>query len=148
MKSKKKKISLKKIKRVFKELWESVKAIPKSVKVVIGIWALVLIFIIILIIVGSSNKSFIDEYRYIERTMDTAMLKYINENDYYGTVDAPIKMSVEMLFEHGVDESLIKKHNCTGFSISYYDEESSSNVISSYVSCKDYVTKGYSDNNK
>lgn len=148
MKSKKKKISLKKIKRAFKELWENIKAIPNKVKVVIGIWAIVLIFIITLIVIGNSNKRFIEEYRYIERTIDTAMLKYVNQNEYYGTVDAPIKMPVEMLYEYGVDESLIKKHNCTGFSMSYYDEDNDSNLISSYISCDDYVTKGYSDNNK
>lgn len=148
MKKKKKKLSLKKIKKAFKELWENIKSIPTKIKIVIGIWILVLIVIIVLIIVGSSNKRFIEEYRAIERNMDRAMLNYVNSNEYYGTVDVPIKMPVELLVQYGVDESLINKHDCTGFSVAYYNEETGSNTISSYISCKDYVTKGYSDNNK
>lgn len=152
MKRKKKKFSFKRImkniKREFKELWEKILAMPKQTKIIVGIWAGVLLIIVVLIIVGNSNKRFIEKYESIERSVDKAMLKYVTDNKYYGTKDAPIKMPVELLVDYGVDGSLLDKLDCTGYSLSYYDDENETNVISSYIACVDYATNGYSDNDK
>ena len=152
MKSKKKKLSFKRImknlKRELKALWERIVKTPKTTKIIAGIWFGVILVIVILIITGNSNKKFIEQYQSIENSADKAMLKYVSENEYDGTVDAPIKMPIELLVDYGVDASLIEKYDCTGFSLSYTNEEDGSYEISSYISCKDYVTKGYTANNK
>lgn len=152
MKRKKKKLSFKRIlkiiKRKLKELWENILAIPKQTKIIIGIWTGIVLVIIVLIIVGNSNKRFIEEYKSIENSVDNAMLKYVTDNSFYGTVDAPIKMPVEILVDYGVDASSLEKHDCTGYSLYYYDDENETNEISSYIACADYVTSGYSSNNK
>ena len=74
MRRKKKKFSFKKImkniKREFKELWEKILAMPKQTKIIVGIWTGVLLIIVVLIIVGNSNKRFIEKYESIERIYD------------------------------------------------------------------------------
>ena len=39
----------------------------------------------------------------------------------------------------------IKENKCEGFSVSYYDDKKEDYVINSYINCKKYTTRGYSD---
>ena len=144
---KKKKFTLKKIKKAFKNLWGNIVAIPLKIKIVIGIWVGVLLLIIILILVGNSNKKFLEEYEVIEKSMNEAALKYAKDKELYGLNSEPIKVPMEVLIsDYELDDSKIKNHGCDGFSLVYYDVTNEEHVISSYLSCKEYITKGYDKN--
>ncbi|MDE5889126.1 MAG: hypothetical protein K2H20_03805, partial [Bacilli bacterium] len=74
------------------------------------------------------------------------ILDYVKENELYPLAEAKLKLDVNVLIDYNyLHESDIVDNKCEGFSIAYYNEEKEDYVVSSYLNCKNYTTKGYSD---
>ncbi len=154
---KKVKINFKKIKKTFitigenisakvKELWAKFMALPKKTRQIVYIWVTVLLIIVILIIAGSNNKNFLKDYQTLETTMNSAVLSYVEENEYYPPKDNKLKLDLDFLLEENlVYSEEIKDKSCRGFTLAHYDDKNSKYVVNSYINCDKYTTEGYED---
>lgn len=154
---KKKKLTLKRVKRIlinvwkeivqfFKSLYERFMELPKNIRYIIYIWVGVIAIILVIIIATTTNNKYLDKYELIEGDMNKAMLDYVQENELYPLSESKLKIDVNVLIDYNyLSESDIADNKCEGFSIAYYNEDKEDYVINSYLNCKNYTTKGYSD---
>ncbi len=156
-KKKKLKINFKKIKRFFitigktisskvKELWNKFMSLPKVTRQIVYIWSGVILIILVLIIAGSNNKTFLKDYQTLEKTMNSAVLSYLEENEFYPSKDNKLKLDLDFLLEENrVYAEEVKDKSCRGFTLSHYDDKNSKYVVNSYINCDKYTTEGYED---
>lgn len=149
-KKKKKKFTLKKIKRIISEFWRSLKdyvqKIPSKVKIVIIIWLVIFLIIVVMILASNANKKFLDGYSNIEAKMDEATLKYVTEKEIYPTNSKPLIISLDTLVDFKyLDEQLLEEKVCKGYSSIYYNDMDSEYVVHSYLNCNNYTSKGYEE---
>ena len=153
-----KKFSLKKIKRAclklvnnivekFKKIIEMISNLSLKVKIIIGIWLVILILISIMIFAGNANKKFLAEYSEVENKMSEAMLKYVSDNEIFPTESQPLKLSIDALvdFKH-LSSDVLGDKVCIGYSTAYYNDIEEKYEVSSYLNCNNYTTDGYVDN--
>ncbi len=153
----KKKLTLKRIKRIFinvwkeivhffKSLYERFMELPKNIRYIIYVWLGVIAIILVIIIATTTNNKYLDKYELIESDMNKAMLDYVQENELYPLSESKLKIDVNVLIDYNyLNESDIIDNKCQGFSVAYYSEDKEDYVINSYLNCKNYTTKGYSD---
>lgn len=155
--NKKKKNVFKKLKRIFvrlgkliadeiKELWDKFMGLPKKVRYVIYIWLGVILLIVLLILASHNNSNFLNNYYNMESSMNEAALDYVNSYELYPTKDSKLKLDLSVLKDFNyIYEEEIADNSCEGFSIIYYNDIDEKYVVSSYVNCDRYTTKGFSD---
>ena len=157
VKRRKKKKSFKKIRKFFVELWKKVKGwfvylikqflnLPKKIRYIIYVWSIVVLLIVIIIVASSTNNKYLSKYEQIEEDINYATSVYVREKALYPLQENKLKLDINVL----IDENLmydddIKENKCEGFSVSYYDDKKEDYVINSYINCKKYTTRGYSD---
>lgn len=151
------KLTLNKIKRIFKEigksigeffkkLWQKYKELPSKVKLIGFIWLIILIVIVVLITSSSSNNKTLKAYHEYETKINDAALKYVENNNYYGTRDNKVKVDLEELKDANlITEKDLPDNTCKGYSLTYYDDETSSFNSVSYINCKKYTSEDYYD---
>lgn len=155
--TKKKKMTFKRVKRIFKNvcteianyfvsLWKKFMNLPKYVRNIAMVWVVVLLIIIIIIIASTSNNKHLDEYYKLENIISESTLDYVKDKKIYPVKDSKLKLDMDVLEEYGnLNSKKLKEKSCKGFSLSYYDEEKDDYVIKSYISCDKYMTKDYKD---
>lgn len=156
-KVKKKKFTLKKIKKiisnVFKKIAESIKKIgeqfmslPSHIRKITYVWTIVILLLLILAVASNKNTEYIESHAKMEEEMSISALDYVKSNDIIPGEDNKLRLDLNVLkdFNYIYDDVLTDK-TCEGFSLVYYSESAKDYVISSYINCKNYTTKGYSD---
>lgn len=145
------------IKKAFAKLWKSIKRIakqlkdkfmelPKKIRMIIYVWAVVLLLLIIFIAATSGAKNFYAKYNTYESNISEATLKYIKDKNIYTTSDKKIIVDLAVLKEENYVSSLqIDDDTCDGISVVYYDDQKDEYVIESYLNCKRYTSKYYWD---
>lgn len=152
-----KKFTLKKVKNIllkvwknivqfFKSLYERFMSLPAKVRYIVYVWFTVVVVIILIIILANSNNKHIDNYVAIEKSINEATLKYVEDNELYPLTENKLKLDYNVLVDNKyLSDKELKENNCEGFSVSYYDDAKEEYVINSYINCKKYTTKYYSD---
>lgn len=157
VKKRKKKFSLKKVKKFFINLWEKIRdfvvsllkqflSLPKKIRYIIYVWAAVVVLVIIIIVASSTNNKYLSKYKEIEEDINYATSIYVKENALFPLQENKLKLDINVLLDENLmyDDD-INENKCEGFSVSYYDENQEDYVINSYINCKKYTTRGYSD---
>lgn len=156
-KTKKKKLSLKKIKKIFvnigrkivkyvKSLWEKFMALPRNTRYIVYVWGVVFLVIVFLIAISRGNNIFLEDYQNLEKAMNVGALDYVETYSLYPVKGNKLKLDLEFLEENNyVYSEDIKDKTCAGFSLVHFDDEEEKYVISSYINCDKYTTEGYSD---
>lgn len=146
-----------KTKKMFVKLWNNIKKVaiqlkdkfmelPKKIRMIIYVWAIVLLILIIFIAVTSGAKKFYAKYSTYENNISEAALKYIKDKNIYTTADRKIVVDLAILKEEKYVSSLqIDDDTCDGISVVYYDDQKDEYVIDSYLNCKRYTSKYYWD---
>lgn len=154
---KKKKFTLKKVKKVFvnlfnaignkvKALWKKFKSLPNTTKYIIYVWAIIFILIVVLILVSNSNNGFLKDYKNLEKALNAGALDYVETNSLYPVKDNKLKLDLEFLLEDNyVYAEDVKDKTCSGFALVHYNDETKEYVVSSYINCEKYTTEGYND---
>ena len=157
MKKKKKKFTLKKVKKLFLTLWKKVleklkdlkdkfMALPVITRKIIYIWSGVVVIVFILIFASYNNGVLLDKYYSMEKEMNASALDYVETNELYPVIGSKLKLDLEVMKEYNyIYEEDIADNSCEGFSLVYYDDIDKEYVIDSYVNCNKYTTKGYAD---
>lgn len=155
--TKKKKMSLKRLKRIlknvgkefvdyFKSIWKKFSSLPKHIKTICGVWLAVIVIIIVIIFASSTNKKHLEEYYELEDLVKEATLKYVEKANIYPVKDSKLKLDIEELKEFSSFSSKeLDDKACKGFSLTYYNEDEEEYVIRSFIKCDKYTTKEYSD---
>ena len=152
MEAKKKKNSFKRVlKRTlrktvefFVNLKNKFMSLPKKARYIIYVWVAVLVVILVLIIGSNASSKKLDEYHAIEQTLTEASKSYVTKNGITPNVGKKLRVDLDMLKDSKYikDEDITDK-TCIGYSVVYYNEETSEYVINSYINCKHYTTKNY-----
>lgn len=154
----KKKFTLKKIKRIFINLLKEIGGFFKSlynkfirlsfqVRAIIGVWTVICILLVALVFAGSSNSKFLGSYSELESKMNEATVNYFKTYKLYPVYSNKEKVDIQVMLEFStLYKADIFDDTCEGYSLGYYDEEIDDYVVDSYLNCKKYTTKGYSDN--
>lgn len=154
---KKKKISFKKIKKAFikllnklvdsfKKLWKKFIDLPKYVKYIIYVWAVIFVVVVTLILVSRNNNEFLKDYHNLEIAMSAGALDYVKTYRLYPVKENKLKLDLEFLREDNyVYSKDIKDKSCRGFAMVYYNDNDEQYVVDSYIDCNKYTTKGYND---
>ena len=155
--SRRNKLTLSKIKKIFKEVFKEIgdffknilkkiKALPTKVKMIIVVWIIILIIIITLITMTSNNTKTLSTYQKYEQTINEAALKYVENNSYYGTRDKKLKVDLEELKDAKlITDSNIPDNSCKGYSLTYYDDETETFNSKTYINCSKYTSSDYYD---
>ena len=155
---KKKKFTLKKVKRFFinlfkligeffKNLYNKFMSLKKHVRYIVYVWAGVFLLIIILIIISVSNNRFKADYVQIENKINDAALRYVKDNNLYPLRANKLEVSLDMLKDFGyIRESEIEDSSCCGYAKVYYDTDTDSYTSTPYINCKKYTSEGYKEN--
>lgn len=149
-KKRRKKFTLKKIKRIVRESLKGLKGyvhkIPSKVRIVIIIWVVILLLIVAMVLAGNANKKFLDGYADIESKMNEATLQYVSEKEIYPTNYKPLNISLDTLVDFKYfDEKILDDKICKGYSSIYYDDMDEEYVVNSYLNCSNYTSKGYEE---
>ncbi len=151
------KSTLNKIKKIFKEvfkeigeyfknLFKKIKALPNTVKIIIGVWLIIFIIIIALITMTTNNTKNLNLYQKYEQTINEAALKYVEDNNYYATRDKKLKVDLEELKDAKlITDDNIPDNSCKGYSLTYYDDETETFNSSTYINCSKYTSTDYYD---
>lgn len=154
---KKSKFTLKKVKKMFVNIWKKIVGffkslknkfmkLPEKTRYITYVWVVVVLLIFILILASNSNNKFLEDYSNLENDVKNATLDYVKSNEIYPTKDSRLNVSIEALKDYGfLYEDSIKDKSCQGFGRIYYDDEKEDYVVDAYINCKKYTTKGYSD---
>ncbi len=157
MKKKKKKFTLKKVKKLFVNLWKKVleklkelkdkfMALPDVTRKIIYIWGGVVVIVFILIFASYNNGVFLDKYYAMEKSMNASALDYVESNELYPVSGSKLKLDLEVMKEYNyIYEEDIADKSCEGFALVYYDDIDEEYVVDSYINCNKYTTKGYAD---
>jgi competence protein ComGC len=129
-------------KNIFNNICESYNGLKPVWKKIIKIWGVILILIILLIIICNKNKRVMSTHTSMEKAMNEATLKYVEDKGLYGTVDKKLKVTLDELLSDGyLKEGKVTDNTCTGYSLVYYENKEYN--INSYLLCKGYTTEGY-----
>lgn len=119
---------------------------------------IILFFLLISVFYAGSFKNKIDNeaeknnevdnnyYIELENKVDNAAVKYINENHIFINNGEMIVLKIEKFQELGYLENIvdyISNKPCNGYST--IKNENETYVVSSYISCDNYKTEGYSN---
>jgi hypothetical protein len=147
----------KKVKRTFKKiiraivllatnLYERFMSLSKTVRYIIGVWALVFVVIIVLIIGSNRTAAKMAKYHEFEADLGEAAYSYVNELGIYPNKDKKMILDLDMLLDNNyMSKDYVFDDTCRGFSAVYYDVENKDYVVDSYLNCKHYTTKGFAD---
>lgn len=156
-KRKKKKFTLKRIKKIliivwnnivsyFKKLYENFMSLPKKIRSVTYVWASVLLVILLIILFATSNNKYLEKYVAIEGDMNDATLSYVNDYELYPSPENKLKLDLNVLVDFNYLSDIdVKENKCEGFSVVSYDDIKDDYTINSYINCNKYTTKYYSD---
>lgn len=157
MKKRKQKFTLKKVKKLFLDIWKNVckffktlygrfMNLPQNVRSIIYVWAVVVFIVVLMIVLTSSNNQFLKQYVTIENEMNASTLDYVKSNELYAVSSNKLKLDLNVLLDYDyLYEDAISDKTCEGFSLVYYDEEKEDYDVDSYINCDKYTTSGYSD---
>lgn len=150
-KKKKKRFTLKKVKKIinnfFVEVKEFIGKIPAKVKIVIVIWLVIFLLLLFMIFASNANKKFLNEYYNIESKMNDSALKYVTQKEIYPTNSKPLKLSLDTLIDFKyLDSQLLDNKVCQGYSVIYYNDVDKDYVVNSYLNCTKYTSDGYNEN--
>ncbi len=160
-KKRRSKFSLKKVKKMFINLFNKVKnyfvnvynkfmSLPKYVRHLVYLWSIVLLIIITLIIGTFSNNKMLEKYHEAENNVNNAALRYVQNYNIYPTRDSKLNISLEVLKDLNLisQKDVGNDNTCKGYSILYYDDENESYVSKSYINCNKYTSDEYFDYNE
>ncbi len=155
--NKKKKFTLKKVKKIIinffknlglkiKELFKKFMGLPKHIRLITYIWIVVIILLVLFAILSNANNKLLEKYSYYETEMNNAAIDYVKTNNLIPGEGNKLKLDLNFLMDYDfLYKDTITDSTCRGFSIVYYDENNEDYVAKSYLNCKKYTTKGYSD---
>ena len=155
MKKRKRKLTFKKIKKIFALLGSEIKnwfvnlhkkflLLSKKVQIIIKIWAVVFLIIIVLVIGSIINNNHVNKYKEFEEIIANATYTYYNKEDLHASEGQPEKVDLIYLIDQGyIDNDEISSKKCTGFGYIYDSEETGDYVTKGYINCKHYTTEGY-----
>lgn len=154
---KRKKFTLKKVKKAIvnlfkkisnkiKSLYKQFMSLPSHIRKIIYVWGIVILLILLLALISTNNTEHLNKYANIEAEMNKSALDYVKTNNIIPGEENKLRLDLNVLkdFDYIYDD-VITDSTCEGFSLVYYKEETSDYVINSYINCKKYTTKGYSD---
>jgi hypothetical protein len=148
---------LNRLKKFFIRIWNQIKKIaiqlkdkfmelPKKIRLIIYVWALVVVSLLFFIFATSASKKFYEKYSTYEQNINAAALKYVKAKGIYATVDNKLKIDLNVLQEENyVSPADIADETCEGISVVYYDDDKAEYIIDSYLNCKRYTSKYYWD---
>lgn len=155
MASKKKGLTLNKIKRcfievfkeignLFKSLFNKFMTIPNNIKIIGGVWIVIFIIILVLIIGTSNNNKLISKYQGFEEIINTKALEYAERNELYATRDSKLPIDLEQLKESGyITTEDVDDNSCRAYSLVYYDDANEEYKSETYINCLKYKSKDY-----
>lgn len=160
----KKKFSINKIKKMFKNLGLCIKKgainlgsyiskLPSYVKVIAIVWIVLLLLLVSLIVFCNINNKSLKEYDLVVTEMNRASLEYVINEELYAGSDKPIKVTLDELVSNAYynTESAPVPKTCTGYSVIFYnsnkvvENENDKYSIESYINCKEFTSKDYND---
>ncbi len=136
-----------------KGLYNNFMNLPKKIRLIIGVWVIVILLIVIFIIAGSANNKFLNKYKEYEKTVNEAALNYVKENKIYPLEDNKLILDINALIDNNYLSSKdIDDKTCEGFAVIYVkgdvtveNEANAEFNINTYLNCDKYTTEGYSD---
>lgn len=156
MKKKKKKLTMKKIKKIFAAIGGEIKnkfinlrkkflSLPKKAQIIIKIWVVVFIIIMVLIFGSIINNKHINKYKNYEEVIANATYTYYSKEDLHASEDHPEKVDIKFLIDQGyISEKEVANKSCYGFGYIYDAEKTGDYVTKAYINCKHYTTEGFS----
>lgn len=134
------------IKKFSKYLKDKFMALPVKVRLVIYVWAAVLLVLLIFIGATGSSKKFFNKYSTFEANVSAAALEYVKDKNIFATIDKKIHIELAVLKEEKyVNATDIDDNTCEGVSVVYYDDSKSEYVVDTYLNCDKYTSKYYWD---
>jgi len=156
-KRKKKKFTLKKVKKALinlvkkianqiNKLYKQFMSLPNHIRKIIYVWAIIIIIVLILALASTSNNQYLNKYSGIETALNEAALKYVKDNKIIPNEENKLRLDINVLKDFGyTNDHVIEDTTCGGFSLVYFKEDANDYVVNTYLKCKNYTTKGYSD---
>ena len=136
--------ALRKTIQFFVNLKNKFMSLPAKLRYIIYVWVAVLFVIIVLIIGSNASTKKLDKYHAFEQALTNASKEYVTKNSITPNVGKKLKLDLDMLKDSKYIKSEdITDNTCRGYSIVYYNEETSEYVINSYLNCKHYTTKDF-----
>ena len=137
---------LKKVLNQIKKIFNEFMNLPDHIRKIIYVWLIIILIFILLAIISSSNNNYLDKYKQLENDMNISALDYVKSNEIIPGEENKLRLDLNVLvdFNFLYEEKVFDK-TCEGFSLIYYHETEEDYKISSYLKCKKYTTKGYSD---
>lgn len=154
---KKKKFTLKKVKKAVQSLWKRVAnaiksvykqfmSLPSHIRKIIYVWTIIIIVILLLALLSTNNTEHLNKYANIEMEMNKSAIDYVETNDIIPNEENKLKLDLNVLKDFNyIYDDVITDPTCEGFSVVYYNETEEAYIAKSYINCKKYTTKGYSD---
>lgn len=155
MKKNSKKRRRKSLKKIMKDLFKEIKAfvlnvckkiksLSKEIKIIVIVWIIIFVVVLFLILFCNSNKKVVMKHEVIEDSVNSAALEYAEARNLYPTEDQKLRLNIETLIESGnLTRKDINDDSCLGYALVYYDVENEKYEVKSYLSCKKYITDGY-----
>lgn len=153
----KKKFTLKRLKKIlmmvrkniveyFKKLYENFMNLPKKIRLVTYVWASVLLIVIFIIVFATSNNKYLEKYVAIENDMNNATLNFVKDYELYPSTENKLKLDLNVLIDYNyISDIDVNDNKCEGFTVVSYDDLEDDYKIDSFINCKKYTTKYYSD---
>lgn len=148
-----KKFTLKKVKKIFvsklNKMVSSFNNLDVNVRKVIVLWAVIILIVVASVVFCAINNNFLKKKHTIEDYMKEATMTYVTTKKIYPTDGSPLIMSMDALrnlnylFDDEVTDDTCKGYTKTVYRINENDD--GEYLIESFISCKNYTTKGYND---
>lgn len=146
-------------KKIIKQCVDFYNSLSKTVKIIAVVWILIVILIVLLIALCNSNNNKLKIYETIENEMIDSAYNYIISEELYFPSNLYQRVTLEeLLTSDYLNPSVNIPDSCTGYAVVFFlgdknpdedgnvDFEDRNNYnIESYINCKDYTTKNYSD---
>jgi len=119
-------------------------SLPKKLRYIIYVWAVVLLVVLILIIGSNRTSKSLDKYHEMEKQLKEAAYSYVYNNEFYPNVGKKMRIDMDLLIDQNyLNSDYVTDKTCRGYGLVYYDEEDSDYVVNSYINCKHYTTKNF-----
>lgn len=130
----------------FVNLYKKYMELPRKGRYIIGVWAVVVVLLVLFISCSNSSKRFYERYTLFEQNISARALEYVKDRGIYATQDHKLVLDLEILKEENyIGGSELIDNTCEGISVIYYNDERDEYVIDSYVNCDKYTSKNYWD---